>query len=67
MKKLSIVLITALAMGCSAGDDRDAAQDTEAEVPVGPGTDNSAIMPPDTPRTPEGEALPGTPARPDSL
>lgn len=66
MKILSIVLITALAMGCSAGSDGDAAEETEAVVPVGPGTDTSAIMPPDTPQTPEGEA-PRVPARPDSL
>ncbi|HEY0306505.1 MAG TPA: hypothetical protein VGC44_16135 [Longimicrobiales bacterium] len=54
MQRLAIMGLVLL-LGCSNGD-RD--EDAEAEpVPIGPGSDSTALMPPDTPMTREAERV----------
>ena len=61
MLRLALPLAILLA-GCAPGDDRDAADDAE-EVPIGPGSDSTTLLPPDTPMT----SRPPTAPPPDSL
>jgi hypothetical protein len=47
MNRLSISLLLLVLLGC-APDERDDAPETD-EVPIGPGTDSTSLLPPDTP------------------
>jgi hypothetical protein len=63
--KLVVAALAALLAACAPDEPDDAAAETEA-VPIGPGSDSSTLIPPDTPMTHrEPEPLPAVP--PDSL
>ena len=47
-------------LGCTAPGNRDDAVESDG-VPIGPGSDSTALMPPDTPVS---RREPGTPAQP---
>ena len=53
MLRLTFCLV--LLIGCSNGD-RDADAEGDA-VPIGPGSDSTALLPPDTPMTREAEGV----------
>ena len=54
MLRLALIGLVLL-VGCSNGDRKE---DAEAEaVPIGPGSDSTALMPPDTPMTREAERV----------
>jgi hypothetical protein len=61
---LRLILICALALtGCADDAREDTAEEAE-EVPIGPGSDSSALIPPDTPMT---RRTPGTGTRPPGV
>lgn len=47
MNRLPIALLLLALIGCSPAE-RDEAPETD-EVPIGPGTDSTSLLPPDTP------------------
>jgi hypothetical protein len=49
------------ALGCSPGNRDDA--DEAEQVPIGPGSDSTALLPPDTPVSRREPLRPGTPPR----
>jgi hypothetical protein len=49
MKRL-VTLLTVLLIACSDGAEEEAADDVEL-APIGPGSDSSALVPPDTPES----------------
>jgi hypothetical protein len=58
---LRIILVCALALAGCAGENRGDTEEAVEEVPIGPGSDSSALIPPDTPMT---RREPGTGTRP---
>ena len=65
MLRISLVFVLLLT-ACAPGDrDRRDGDDTE-EVPIGPGSDSTTLIPPDTPMT-RREPTPLPPGMPDSL
>ena len=48
---LRLILICALAVAGCAGENRDDADETTEDVPIGPGSDSTTLIPPDTPMT----------------
>ena len=47
--KLVPIALCLLLVGCRVREAPDAAEENAAEVPIGPGTDSTALTPPDTP------------------
>jgi hypothetical protein len=54
MKRLLTLAVVVL-MACSKAEQEDSADDVEL-APIGPGTDSSALLPPDTPQSPRPSA-----------
>jgi hypothetical protein len=52
-----------LLIGCTPGDRNEAA---EEEVPIGPGSDSTALMPQDTPVSRRQPPTPGAAPAPDT-
>ena len=49
--KVALMVLSLLLAACRSEERRDVEADSAAQVPIGPGTDTSALTPPDTPRT----------------
>ena len=65
MTRLILFAALLLLSGCARGEE----QETEAEAeyaPIGPGSDSSALIPPDTPESRTGEAPRQLPPHRDS-
>jgi hypothetical protein len=54
MRRLLLV-VAMLLVGCSGGKEEEPAEDAEY-APIGPGSDSSALIPPDTPESRTGES-----------
>ena len=63
-RMLRLILICALAMAGCARENGEDADEAAEEVPIGPGSDSSALIPPDTPMT---RRTPGTGTRPPGM
>jgi hypothetical protein len=61
---LRIILVCGLALAGCTGENGDSAEEAAEEVPIGPGSDSSALIPPDTPMT---RRTPGTGTRPPGM
>ena len=59
MNRIAAALLL-LVLACSPRENTDAVEADSVEVPIGPGTDSSALLPRDTPMSPRREAPSGS-------
>jgi hypothetical protein len=53
--KTYVLVIAMLLAGCSRGPQEEPAEEAEY-APIGPGSDSSTLIPPDTPQSQRGES-----------
>jgi hypothetical protein len=65
MTRLFLFAALLLISGCARGEQQESEEEAEY-APIGPGSDSSALIPPDTPESRTGETPRPLPAQPDS-
>jgi hypothetical protein len=66
MTRVLILGLMLLSAACERAPDEEAADEME-QAPVGPGSDSSALIPPDTPQSRSGETMTQTIPQRDSI